>query len=336
MIFIDTLCSRSGALPLAAAIALLAAPAYGAGRERAAGDTYPDKPVRVIAASAPGGGTDIIARYTAQGLGEVWGQQAVVDNRAGGGGTIATDLVTKAAPDGYTLLVQSFGIAYVGMLRRNLPFDVLRDLLPLSLLASQPSLLAVHISVPATSVAELVQLAKNKPGQLQYGTSGAGGASHLGTELFASAAGVRLTAVQYKGTGPAFTALLGGEIQLAMVGVSTALPHVRAGRIRALGVTGAARSPLMPDIPSVSEAGLPGFEFDTWYGLFGPAKTPRAISAKINADVNRALRQPALRQRMAAIGVEPLGGAQEQFDRFFRKEVAKWSKVVVDAGIKSE
>ena len=298
------------------------------------GSVFPHKPVRIIAASAAGGGTDIVARYTAQGLSEQWRQQAIVDNRAGGGGTIATDLVAKAVPDGHTLLLQSFGISYVGMLRKQLPFDVLRDLRPVALVASQPSLLAVHISVPATSVTELVALAKNRT--LQYGSSGAGGASHLATELFAIAAGINLTQVAYKGTGPAFSALLGGEIQLAMVGISTALPHVRAGRIRALGVTGVTRSPLIPEIPAVREAGVAGFEFDAWYALFGPAALPRTISLKINADVNRLLQQAETRQRMSAVGLEPMGGTQEKFEIFFRAEVAKWSKLVVDAGIKPE
>jgi tripartite-type tricarboxylate transporter receptor subunit TctC len=297
---------------------------------------FPVKPVRVISASAPGGGTDIIARHVAQGLSELWLQQVVVDNRAGGAGTIATDLVAKAAADGYTLLVQSFGVAYVGAMRKDLPFDVQRDLQPVAALASQPSLLAVHISVPAQTVAEFVQIAKAKPGQLQYGTTGAGGASHLGTELLARAAGIRLTPVPYKGIAPAFTALLGGEIQLALVPVSTALPQVKAGRIRALGVTGAARSPLMPDVPSMREAGVADYEFDVWYGLFAPAKTARAISSGINNTVNRVLQQPELRQRMTAAGIEPLGGTQPQFEKFFAAEVVKWSKLVTDAGLKAD
>jgi tripartite-type tricarboxylate transporter receptor subunit TctC len=308
-----------------------------AGAAAHAADTaYPSRPLRLVAAQSPGGGVDIIGRIVAQGLTELWRQQAVIDNRGGAAGAIATDMVAKAAPDGYTLLVQSLGVAYINALRRNLPFDVTRDLAPIVALASQPSMLAVHNSVPAHSVAELVQLAKSKPGQLHYGTSGPGGASHMGTELFSSVAHIRLTPVAYKGTGPAMTALLGGEIQLAMVGISTALPHARAGRIRALGVTGAARSPLVPDIPTVSEAGLPGFEFDVWYGLFGPMHLPRGITLKINADVNRVLEQPETRQRFAAIGIEPMGGSEEKFARFFRAEVVKWNKIIQDAGIQAE
>jgi tripartite-type tricarboxylate transporter receptor subunit TctC len=299
-------------------------------------DDYPNKPIRQVGASAPGGGIDIIGRIVAQGLSDLWQHPVIADSRGGGGGTISTDIVAKAAPDGYTLLVQSLGVAYVGALRRNLPFDVARDLAPVVLLASQPSLLAVHISVPANNVGELVQLAKSKPGHLHYGTAGAGGASHMGTELFSSAAGIRLTAIAYKGTGPAFAALLGGEIQLAMVGISTALPHTKAGRIRALGVTGAKRSVLMPEIPTINEAGVPGYEFDAWYGMFAPAKTPRAITAKINTAVNHVLQQPDIRQRFAGIGVEPLGGTEEKFAKFFLAEVARWDKVIQEAGIKAD
>lgn len=306
---------------------------FGAGE--VFGQNYPYKPIRVIAASAAGGGTDILARVVAQGLSELWQRQAVVDNRAGGGGVIATEMVAKSTPDGYTLLVQSFGVSYVGALRKNLPIDVTRDIAPIVLVASQPSLLAVHNSVRVTSVAELIQLAKNKPRQLNYGTSGAGGASHLGTELFSSAAHIQLVPVNYKGTGPAMTALLGGEVHLAMVGISTALAHARAKRIKALGVSGATRSALIPDVPTISET-LPGFEFDVWYGIFGPPKIPRNVILKINTSVNQVLRQPEIRERIAAVGAEPLGGTEEKFVKFFRSEVAKWHKVIQDAEIQGE
>ena len=299
-------------------------------------EEFPARPIRLVAAQAPGGGVDIIGRIAAQGLAELWREQVVVDNRGGAAGAIATETVVKSTPDGYTLLVQSLGVSYLNSLRRNLGFDVTRDLTPIVPLASQPSLLAVHNSVPATTVAELIQLAKSKPGQLHYGTSGAGGASHMGTELFSTAAHVRLTPVAYKGTGPAMTALLGGEVQLAMVGISTTLPHAKAGRTRALAVTGAARSPLVPDVPTVSEAGVPGFAFDAWYALFGPARMAPAVTAKINADANRVLAQPETRQRFSAIGIEPLGGGEAEFRKFFIAEVAKWRKVIADAGIQAE
>ncbi len=314
---------------------VVAAPREKPVAENSAGD-YPNKPVRVVVASAPGGGTDIIGRVVAEGLSEVWPQRPIVDNRAGSAGTIATGIVVKSTPDGYTLLVQSLGISYAGALRKNLPFDVTRDIAPVVLLGSQPFLLAVHSSVPVNSVGELIQLAKSKPGQLHYGTGGPGGASHMATELLSTVSGIRLVLVNYKGTGPAMTALLGGEVHLLIVGIATALPHTKAGKIKALGVTGSTRSPLVPDIPTISEAGLAGYEFDVWYGMFAPSKTPRAIIVKINSAVNRALQQSETRQRLAAFGVDPLGGTEEEFARYFRSEVAKWRKVIQEAGIQAD
>jgi len=294
---------------------------------------YPGKPVRLVAASAPGGGIDIIGRVIAQRLSETWREQVVVDNRAGGGGVIATGIVAKAPADGYTLLVQSVGVSYVGTLHKEAPFDVLRDLAPVAKVASQPSLLAVHASVPASSLSELVQLAKAKPGQLSFGTGGAGGASHMGTELFAHAANIKLVHVPYKGTGPSMAALLSGEVNMALVGIATALPHVKVGKIKPIGVSGATRSPLLPEIPTISEAGVRGYEFAGWYGIFAPAQTPRAIIAKINGDIVKALQQPDAVQRLTAMGFEPQGGSAEEFAKYFRAEVAKWRKVIQDAGI---
>jgi len=297
---------------------------------------YPNKPVRLVAASAPGGGIDIIGRIIAQRLTDLWPQQVVVDNRAGGGGVIATGIVTKSAPDGYTLLMQSVGVSYVGTLHRDAPFDVTRDLQPVIEVASQPSLLAVHASVPVKSLSELIQLAKAKPGHINFGTGGAGGASHMATELFASKAGIKLVHVPYKGTGPSMAALLAGEVNMAMIGLATASPHVKAGKIKPLGVTGAKRSPGMPDVPTITEAGVPGYEFEGWYGILSPAHTPGSIVHRINRDVNALLQQPATRQRFASIGVDPLGGSVEGFDKYFRAEVVKWRKVIQDAGIRAD
>jgi len=294
---------------------------------------FPDKPVRLVAASAPGGGIDIIGRVIAQRLSGVWPQQVIVDNRAGGGGVIATGIVAKAPADGYTLLAQSVGVAYVGTLHKDAAFDVLRDLVPVAKVASQSSLLAVHASVPAASLAELLQLAKSKPGQLSFGTGGAGGASHMGTELFAHAAGVKLVHVPYKGTGPSMSALLSGEVNMAMVGIATALPHVKAGKIKPIGVTGATRSSLLPDIPTLGEAGVKGYEFAGWYGIFAPAGTPRSIVLKINADTNKTLQQPDAIQRLAAMGFEPQSASVDEFGRYFREEVLKWRNVINAAGI---
>jgi tripartite-type tricarboxylate transporter receptor subunit TctC len=315
--------------------AIVLALGYAGAHAQEKPEDYPTKPVRVLAASAPGGGIDIIGRITAQKLSEAWPQQVIVENRPGGGNTLATGLVVKAAPDGYTLLMQSMGVAYAGALR-ELPFDAVRDLVPVVLVASQPSMLGVHKSVPVKSVREFIQLAKSKPGHLSYGSAGPGGASHLATELLASMTGARFVAVQYKGIGPAMTGLLSGEVDLGMLGISTMLPHVKSGKIRALGVTGAKRSPLVPDVPTISEAGVPGYEFDAWYALFAPVKTPRTIVQKINAAANRALQQPDTRQRLSGLGMEPLGGSEEDFAQFFRAEVAKWYKVIKAAGIRAE
>jgi tripartite-type tricarboxylate transporter receptor subunit TctC len=317
---------------VAAALALLSVSAFAQEKKS---DDYPAKPVRIIVPSAPGGGIDIIGRIAAQKLSEAWGQQVIVDNRPGASNTVGSAIAAKSPPDGYTLLAQSLSIAYAGELRK-LAYDASRDFHPVVLVATQPSLLAVHVSVPAKTVREFVQLARSRPGQLHYGSSGPGGASHMATELLASMAKIKLNPIQYKGIGPAMTAMLSGEVDLGVLGISTMLPHVTSGRIRALGVTGAKRSPQLPNVPTIAEAGVPGYEFEAWYALFAPAKTPRAITAKINADVNRALEQPDTRQKLAGGGLEPLGGTEEAFARYFKAEVLRWAKIVKDAGIKGE
>lgn len=299
------------------------------------GDDYPVKPVRLIIASAPGGGIDIVGRLVAQKLGEVWPQQVIPDNRPGAGNTVGTALVAKSLPDGYTLLVQSLGITYAGELRK-LTFDASRDLVPVIPVATQPNMLGVHVSVPAKTARDFIQLARARPGQMTYGSAGAGGASHMATELLSSMAGIKLVAVQYKGIGPVMTAMMSGEVDSGMLGISTMLPHVKSGKMRALGVTGAKRSSLVPDVPTIAESGLPGYEFEAWYALFAPAKTPRAVISKVNADVNRALQQPDVRQRLAAISMEPMGGSEEAFAKYFQTEVTKWAKVIKDAKITGE
>jgi tripartite-type tricarboxylate transporter receptor subunit TctC len=298
--------------------------------------TCPERPVRLLAASAAGGGTDIIARLLAQKLTEVWGQQAIVDNRPGGGGVIATDITAKAVADGYTLLLQSVGISYAPALYKNLPFDVSRDITAITIVGSQPFVLALHPSVPAKSVAELVALAKSKPGQLRFGSGGVSGASHLGSELFRVIAGIDMVHVPYKGTGPSTTALLTGEVQMAIAGVSTILPHAKSGKVRALAVTGAKRSPAAPDLPTVAENGLPGYAFDVWYGVFATSKTPRVTLNKINADINTALRDTETIRRFAGAGVDLIGGSVENSNKYLQSEMTKWAKVIREAGIKAD
>lgn len=301
------------------------------GNAAAAG--FPERPVRMVAASAAGGGTDIIARLFAQGLTAIWGQQVIVDNRPGGGGVIATDIAAKATPDGHTLLLQSVGISYAPALYKKLPFDVRRDIAVVTIVGTQPFVVAVHPSMPVKSVAELVQLAKAKPGDIRFASGGVSGASHLGSELFRVIAGVNMVHVPYKGTGPGTTALLSGEVQMAIAGVGTILPHAKSGRLRALAVTGAKRSPAAPELPTVAENGLPGYAFDVWYGVFAPSKTPRATLQKINADANAALREPETAKRFAGAGIDLIGGGLDESGRYLRSEMTKWAKVIREAGI---
>jgi tripartite-type tricarboxylate transporter receptor subunit TctC len=297
---------------------------------------FPERPVRIVAASAPGGGTDIIARLLANKLSELWKQQAIVDNRSGGGGQIATDVVAKAAPDGYTLLLQGNGISYTTYLYKKLPFDVKRDIIAVTIVGNQPFVLAVHPSVPAKSVAELVQLAKAKPGELRFSSGGVGGSSHLGTELFCFRAGVNMLHVPYKGTGPGVTAILNKEVHLGMAGVGTMLPHIQSGKLRGLAVTGAKRSPAAPELPTIAENGLPGYAYDVWYGLFAPANTPRETLNRINAAANEALRDPETVKRFASAGVDVMGGNVEESNRYLQSEMATWEKVIREAGIQAE
>ena len=298
--------------------------------------TFPERPVRIVAASAPGGGTDIVARLLAHKLSEVWKQQAVVDNRPGGGGQIATDIVAKAAPDGYTLLLQGNGISYTTYLYKKLPFDVKRDIVAVTMVGNQPFVLAVYPSVPAKSVAELVQLAKAKPGELRFSSGGVGGSSHLGMELLRFRAGVNMLHVPYKGTGPGVTAILNGEVHLGMAGVGTMLPHTQSGKLRALAVTGAKRSPAVPELPTIAENGLPGYAYDVWYGLFAPANTPRDTLNRINAAASEALRDPETVKQFAAAGVDVMGGSVEESNRYLWSEMAKWEKVIREAGIQAD
>ena len=319
---------------LAGAAALAAATGVGAAQSGAAA-RYPDRPVRLVIASAPGGGTDIVARLLAAKLTEAWRQQVVPDNRPGGGGVIATEIAAKAAPDGHTLLVQSSGITYGPALYSKLPYDVARDIAPLALVASQPFVLTVHPSVAAASVAELIKLAKAKPGQIRFGSGGVSGASHLGGELFRTSAGVDIVHVPYKGTGPGMTALLSGEIHMLIVGVATVLPHQKLGKVRALGVTGVKRVPALPDVPTVAEGGLPGYQFDVWYGLFAPGTLPSTLASRINADVNRTLAESDTQQQFAAAGLDAGGGSIAQFKHYVSAETAKWTKVIRAAGIRA-
>jgi len=311
--------------------AALPAPA----QERQVRHAYPAKSVRMIVPFAPGGGTDIIARLLAQELNQSWGQPVVVDNRGGSGGVVGTELAARSAPDGYTMVLVSLGFSYAPALYSKLPYDSERDFLPVSQVATQPFVYVVVPSLGVSNMKELVALARAKPGEIRYGSGGSGGASHLGTELLRVMTGVELTHVPYKGTGPALTAMLGGEIQMQLIGISSVVPYLKAGRMRALAVSGARRSAAAPDVPTVAES-FPGYAFDVWYGMLLPAGTPRAVLDSVAAGLNGALKSPALAQRFAAVGLEPSGNTPEAFAATIRSEIGKWRKVVQSAGIRVE
>ncbi len=296
--------------------------------------TYPTKPIRLIVPFAPGGGTDIIARLIGVELTESMGQPVVIDNRGGSGGIVGVSLVAKADPDGYTVGLCSLGFAYAPALYAKLPYDSEKDLAPISKVATQPFVFTAHPSLAAANMKELVALAKAKPGQIHFGSGGAGGAAHLGTELLKHMTGIDMTHVPYKGTGPALSAMIGGEIQMQLIGVSSVVPHVKSGRMRVLAVAGAKRSGALPEVPTVIESGILGYVFDVWYGMLLPGRTPALIVNKLNAEINRALKNPALGQRFAAAGLEATGNKPEEFGKQIREDIAKWRKLVVAANIK--
>jgi tripartite-type tricarboxylate transporter receptor subunit TctC len=301
-------------------------------------DNYPSRPIRMVVPSAPGGGTDIIARMIGHGLYESWGQTVVVDNRGGAGGIPGVATVAKgSAPDGYTMLLGSVGhLSFAPALRRDLGYDPQKDLAPISLVANQPFVVAVVPALPANSIKDLLALARAKPGTISYGSGGSGTASHLGTELFQLNAGISLLHVPYKGTGPAMAAMMANEIQMCLAGTSAVIPHVKTGRLRALAVTTSKRSMAMPDLPTVAEAGVPGYNFDVWYGMMYPGGTPRAIITKAHAEINKLLKSPALSERYAAGGIEPLSSTPEEFAALIRNELPRWHKVVKAAKIQVE
>ena len=296
---------------------------------------WPTKPVRMIIPFPPGGTTDILARVAAQKLSEALGQQVVPDNRAGAAGNIGTELVAKAPPDGYTLVTAPGSTLTIHpSLYAKLGFDPLKDFAPITILAAVPNLLVVHPSLPARNVKELIALAKAKPGQLNYASTGAGQSTHLSMELFKTMAGVKITHVPYKGSAPAVTDLLGGHVSLMFDNMPSALPHVKAGKLRALAVSSLKRSPSALETPTVAESGLPGFEVSVWFGVLAPAATPKPILERLNQVLVKALQAPDVRERLASQGAEPVGNTPEQFTQQMKRDLAKWAKVVKDADIR--
>ena len=298
---------------------------------------YPAKSIRLVVPAAPGGGADFLARIVGVKLGELVGQSVVVDNRAGASGTIAADNTAKSTGDGYTVLMgQSTSIVIAPQLYPKLPYDTLRDLKAVTLVAEVPNVMVVHPSVPANTVKDLIALAKAKPDMLNFGSSGNGAPSHLAGEMFKSATGTRLVHVPYKGAGPAVNALLAGEIQVMFAPIVAVLPQVKAGRLRALGVTSAKRSAAAPDLPTLAESGLSGYEISSWFGLFVPASTPAAVVDKLFKDTTRVLKSPDVIERFAKEGAEPVGSTPADFNNYVRAEFVKYNKVIKDNGIKAD
>jgi tripartite-type tricarboxylate transporter receptor subunit TctC len=298
---------------------------------------FPAKPVRIIVAFPPGGGTDIVARLVSQKLSESWGQQAVIDNRAGASGVIGTEAAARASPDGYTWFMGTMGNLTVNQhLYQKMPVDPQRDLAALSQVVAVHFVMVAHPSLPARNVKELIALAKARPGQINYSSSGPGGAPHLSGELFKSMAGINLVHIPYKGSGPSFTDLLGGQVSLTCDSLVQAYPYIKAGKLNALAVLGSQRSTLLPDTPTVAESGVPGYELTNWFGLVVPAATPRDLITRLYGDVSKALAQPDIREKLHAMGADVVGSTPDQFAAFMRAETAKWAKVVRQANIRAE
>jgi len=302
----------------------------------ATAQTWPEKPIRLVVPSPPGGGTDALSRLVAGKLGELNKWQMVVDNRAGAGGTIGVDLAAKAAPDGYTILMGYFAPIGVNPSLYKLPYDPVHDFAGVTLVATSQNLLAVHPSVPAKTVKEFIALLRSKPGQLTYGSGGMGSAMHVSAELFNMMAKVSMVHVPYKGAGPVANDLVGGQINLAFVSVPSSLPFVKSGRVRAIAVAGTKRSVALPDVPTVDESGLPGFESSQWYGVMAPIKTPRVIIDKLHQDFNEAMNVPDIKAQLIARGFELVGSTPTEFDQFIKNEIVKWAKVIKAAGIRGE
>jgi len=302
----------------------------------AGAQNYPTKPVRMIVGFAAGGPTDLVGRTVGLNLHQSFGQPVVVENRPGAASNIAADLVAKSPADGYTLLMGSISLANNATLYSKLPYDLVRDLAAVVRVTNSPFLLCVHPSMPVNTVKELVAFAKARPGQVQYGTAGNGSGAHLFTELFASMSGIKMQSIPYKGAAPAISDLVAGQVAFVFDNVIAMAPLNKAGKVRCLAVSTLTRSPITPEIPTMDEAGIKGYQADAWFGVFAPAGTPTAVIERINADVNRALAVPAVRQRFEALGCEPAGGTAAAFATYVRDEVARWGKVIRSAGVRLE
>ncbi len=298
---------------------------------------YPSRPLRLIVPTAPGGGTDFTGRLVAAKLSESLGQQVVVENRGGGGGSVGADNAAKSTPDGYTLLLGSIATHAVNpALYKKLPYDHIKDFAPVSLIGTVPNALVVHPSVPAKSVQEFIAYAKANPGKINYGSSGVGSPPHLSMELLRSLTGINLVHVPYKGAGPALADLLGGQVQAMCTSLAGLINFIKSGRVRALGVTTAKRNPQLPDVPTIVESGIPGYEVTIWYAVFAPVATPRAIVQKLNTEMVKALNSPEMKERMALQGMDPAPSTPAELAAFVKVETAKWAKAAKDSGATAE
>jgi tripartite-type tricarboxylate transporter receptor subunit TctC len=297
---------------------------------------YPSKPVRMVVPSSAGGGTDIVARIIQPELSKRLGQPVIIENRAGAGTMIGIEVAAKSVPDGYTLLMGLSTLAINPALYKKVPYDAVRDFAPITLVVSSAAILVVHPSVPAKTVKELIAFARARPGQLNYASAGTGTFPHMSMELFLSMAKLKLVHIPYKGTGPAMIDMLAGHTAVMAGTILTSMPQIRAGRLRGLGITSSARSAVVPEIPTISEAGLPGYEATQWYGMLAPAQTPKDIVARLHAEMTRILQQPEIKERFAGDGADPVANTPEEFRRYIQSELAKWAKVAREAGIQPE
>jgi tripartite-type tricarboxylate transporter receptor subunit TctC len=320
---------KSMAIAAVACLPVLGTPALAA-------DRYPNRPIRFIVPFPPGGGNDIVGRIVAQKLSEELGVSVVVDNRGGAGGTIGTDMTSKAPPDGHTMLVNNISLAVNATLVPKLPYDTVKDLAPVSLLGRQPNLLVAHPSAPVKSVKDVLALARAKPGQLAYASGGVGTAGHLATELFMLMTKTEMVHVPYKGLGPALVDVMGGRVPLVVSTLASALPQLKAGKLKALAVTTAKRSSFFPELPTMAEAGVPGYDFNTWYMLVVPSRTPRATVERLNAATAKVLGGPAVKEQFASQGLEPTATAAADAAAYLKSEVAKWAKVIKAANVRPD
>jgi len=322
------------------ACAALAAAAAGAAFAQApstgSGQAYPSKPVRMVVPSSAGGGTDIVARIIAPELSKRLGQQVVIDNRPGAGTMIGIEVAAKSPPDGYTLLMGLSTLAINSALYKKVPYDPQRDFAPITQAISSASIIVVHPSVPVKTLKELIAFARARPGQINYASAGTGTYPHMTMELFLSMAKLKMVHIPYKGTAPAMIDMVAGQVATMAATILTGMPQIRAGRLRPLGITSAARSPIVPDIPTVAEAGLPGYESVQWYGMLAPARTPRDIITRLHGEATRVLQQPEIKARFAGDGADPVGSSPEEFTRYIQSELTKWARVARDAGIQQE